>query len=265
MWVLLALLIAALIPATSRLADGAPAPTTSPTPAAESPAPTAESPAPAAESPSPVAPATRSPGPSADERADNVSNAAQAMGSIQAYLEFYFMETGQYPEALEDMLSQYNQGVKQSEPLVKIPTDPVTGKKFVYTTNGDRNRYTLRVPEPAAYGLASLEVHQVDWGWMAGIASEQKKKRMTARCAQYMSLIADVLDQYNKANRNKYPDSLQQMIPKYLQKVPTCPLCKQPYVYTHTDRGFEISCPDPKAHGLEYLKFSSTDGLKHLP
>lgn len=200
-----------------------------------------------------------------EDRSEAVSNVASAMGTIQSYLEFYFMETGQYPEALEDMLSQYNQGVRQNEPLVKIPTDPATGRKFIYTPTPDRDAYTLRAPDPAAYGLGSLRIQQVDWGWMKGLAAEQKKKRLTARCAQFMQLVVDVVEQYNKANRNRFPDKLATLMPKYLQKPPTCPLCKKEYIYTHTDRGFDVACPEPKAHGLDEFRFSSTEGLKKYP
>lgn len=203
--------------------------------------------------------------PAAEDRSEALNSAIGALGSIQSFLEFYFMETGQYPDALEDMLSQYNQGVRQSEPLVKIPTDPATGRKFVYTPSPERTKYTLRAPDPGAYGLGSLQVRQVDWGWMSSIAAEQRKKRMTVRCAQFMQLCTDVVEQYNKANRNRFPDKLEQLIPKYLQKIPTCPLCKKEYVYSHTDRGFEVACPDPKAHGLDEFRFSSTEGLKRSP
>ncbi|NDD30031.1 MAG: hypothetical protein EB084_17385 [Proteobacteria bacterium] len=233
-------------------------------PAASKPSTSATS-TPAA-APSPEAePPKAAPSPGADERAEALNNAVYAMSSIQSFLEFYFMETGQYPDALVDMLSQYNQGVRQGEPLVKIPTDPATGRKFIYAASEDRTKYTLRAPEPAAYGLGSLQIHQVDWGWMASIASEQKKKRLTMRCVQFMQMLANVVEEYNKANRNRFPDSIDKLIPKYLQKVPTCPLCKKPYQYAHSDRGFEVICPEPKVHGLDDFRFSSTEGLKKLP
>lgn len=268
MWAILLSLMAAWLTPVSHIALGAPRPATpgGVAPAAApsavpSPSPTAEENAEPASTPKP----TPSPAVSADSAEGKLNAAVGALSKVQALLEFYFMEAGQYPDTLEDMISQYNQGVKQSDPLVTIPTDPATGKKLLYTPSSDRMKYAVRVPEPAAYGMASLEVHQVDWGWMVGLASEQRRKRMTLRCAQYMQLLGDVIDQYSKANRNKYPDSLDQLMPKYLQKEPMCPLSKKPYVYTHTDRGFEVACPNPKEHGLEYLRFSSTEGLKKFP
>ena len=250
------LLVVLFLSGVSTCVIGKPTPKATPSPAAST--------APAA--PEPEKPTTPEPTkPNLDDRSEGLNNAVGAMASIQSFLEFYFMETGQYPDALEDMLSQYNQGVRQSEPLVKIPTDPATGRKFVYTPSPDRVKYTLRAPDPGVYGVGALSIHQVDWAWMASLAAEQRKKRLTVRCAQFMQLCADVVEQFNKANRNRFPDKLDQLVPKYLQKIPACPLCKKDYIYTHTDRGFEVACPDPKAHGLDEFRFSSTEGLKRYP
>jgi len=47
--------------------------------------------------------------------------------------------------------------------------------------------------------------------------------------------------------------------------VPACPVSLKPYLYKHDERGFEVGCPDPAAHGLEVFRFSSTEGLKRYP
>lgn len=254
-WIVILLLIAAWTPSISRVALGEPRSRASASPSTPSASPSA--------APAPTTTVTRPP--SSHSVEGGLGSAVGALSKVQTLLEFYYMWTGQYPDALEEMVSQYNQGVRQSEPLVTLPTDPATGKKFLYTPSPDHLKYVLRAPEPAAYGVPALEIRQVDWGWMASLAAEKKKQRLTLRCAQYMQLLAEVCDQYNKANRNKYPDTLEQLIPKYLQKQPTCPLNSKPFLYKHDERGFEIACPDPKAHGLEIFRFSSTEGLKKYP
>ena len=180
-------------------------------------------------------------------------------------LEFYYMETGQYPESVEDMLNQYNQGVKQSDPMVSVPTDPVTGKKLVYKPNEERSAYTLGVPSPSAYGLSALEIRNVNWGWMAAVAADQKRKRMAYACARYQEMLVGALNQYAKDHKNQLPNTLEGLITAKsdMKKIPTCPVAKKPYLYTHDGtRAFEVACPDPKAHGLEVFKFNSIDGPK---
>lgn len=217
-----------------------------------------------AEDASPAAAPSSHPAPAAAP-ASKVSEATAALAKVQTLLEFYYMETGSYPDTLEDMLVQYNQGVRQNETPVAYPVDPATGRKLIYAPSADRSAYTVSVPEPAAYGLSSLSVKNVDWGWMAELAAQQKRKRMLLTCGRYQELLAGVIEQYNKDNRNKYPDSLQTLIPKYLKKMPVCPVCGKPYLYTHNDRGFKVSCPDPDAHGLKKFSFGFPEGPQQVP
>lgn len=221
-----------------------------------------------AEGASPAATPSAAPSPAASPLAapqSKVSEAAAALAKVQTLLEFYYMETGSYPDTLEDMLVQYNQGVRQNETPVGYPVDPATGRHLIYTPSADRSAYTIQVPEPAAYGLSALSVRNIDWGWMAELAAQQKRKRLLLTCGRYQELLAGVIEQYNKDHRNKYPDSLQALIPKYLKKMPVCPVSGKPYIYTHDDRGFEVSCPDPEAHGLKKFSFGFPGGLQQIP
>jgi hypothetical protein len=218
----------------------------------------------APDSPAASPSATTAETPAAGDNA-KLSNAAGALAKVQTLLEFYYMETGVYPDTIEEMLAQYNQGVKNSDEPVRVPTDPATGRKLVYVPNTERTSYVVRVPDPSQYGVASLEVKSLDWGWMNGLAAEQKKRRLIARCASLQDGIAAALNQYNKDNHNKYPDSLQELVPKYMKTLPNCPAAKKPYKYSHDARGFEVICPEPSAHGLETFMFSSTEGPKKYP
>lgn len=194
-----------------------------------------------------------------------VNEAVSALAKTQTLIEFYFMETGSYPDTVEDMLNQYNQGVKQSDPQVSVPTDPATGSRLVYKPNEDRSAYTLGVPSPAAYGVASLEIRNVNWGWMAAVAADQKRKRQAYSCARYQEMLVSAINQYAKDHKNHFPDNLDELVTAKtdMKKIPMCPVAKKPYIYTHDGtRAFEVACPDPKAHGLEVFKFHSIDGPK---
>ena len=188
------------------------------------------------------------------------------MSRLQSLLEFFYMETGAYPTTLGELQTQYNRSRSLSDEPVTVPqTEPVRGKRFVYQVSSDHQTYTLKVPNPTDYGVASLELHQIDWGWMRQIGLAQRRRRQLATCVEFMQKLAQVLDQYNRNNRNTYPDSLQALIPKYLRKIPLCPACGKPYLYTHDSRGYVLKCPDPQSHGLRTLEYSSTEGLKELP
>lgn len=49
-----------------------------------------------------------------------------------------------------------------------------------------------------------------------------KESAEVATCAANRRSISSVAQQYN-AMEGKYPSSIQQLVPKYLQSVPTCP------------------------------------------
>lgn len=228
---------------------------------AASPEPPA-SPAPAEPSPEPAAPTTPTVVPTMSK---TVQAALAALGKAQTLIEFYYMETGSYPDTLEDMVAQYNQGVKPDQTPITLPTDPATGKKLVYEPSAEKTTYVVKVPDPSAYGETQLSVKNIDWGWMNQLAVQQKRQRMMLTCARYQELLVGVVNKYNKDNRNKFPETLEVLIPQYIKNVPSCPVAKKPYTYKHDERGFEVGCPDPAAHNLEVFRFSSTEGLKRYP
>ena len=196
----------------------------------------------------------------------DLSGALQALGRAQTLLEYYFLETGSYPDSLDEMLMQYNQGLHNDEKPVIIPKDPSTGRRLVYVPNAEHNAYQLSVPDASVYGQATLGLSQVEWGWMSSIATEARRKRMVVRCSQYQELLVSTVMQYNRDNRNKFPTSLESLMPKYLKAVPACPVCKKAYVYKKDgERSAEVSCPDPSSHGLEVFRFNSNEGLKRYP
>jgi hypothetical protein len=207
---------------------------------------------------------TPSTSPATASKAD-LSAALYSLSKTQSLLEYFFLETGNYPDALEDMQMQYNQGLRSSDEPVRIPTDPATHRKLVYLPNADRTAYELKVPDAAAYGQSSLSTHQVDWGFMSGMATEARRKKLVIRCTQMQEMLLSTVMQYNRDNRNKFPASLESMVPKYLKMTPTCPACKKPYTYKKGERDAEVGCPDPASHGLEVFRFNSNDGLKRYP
>lgn len=235
-------------PALARRPKNTPTPTPSPAVTASA------TPAPAA-SPS-VAPTTST------TTAPSLASAIKAMSKLQTLVEFYFMSTGTYPITLAELDQQYNDHAPKDGKKVAVPNDPATNKPFVYEATDDGNAYTLRAPNPAAYGVKSLEVSNIDWGWMRSIAEERKRVQLAELCSIYVKGLGNALDQYARDHKNELPDSLDTLVPKLVKKLPTCPASGKPYIYKKTDRGYEVICPDPKAHDLEVLEYSSTEGFK---
>ncbi len=202
------------------------------------------------------------PGSAASSTGANIERAVGALGKIQAVLEFYYLDHGEYPDRLSTMIKQFNLGAGPGEPQLQLPTDPATGRDFVYIPSSDHTRYRLRVPRPQSYGVDRLQVHQVNWAWMTRLAQAQKKRRDTVECAERMRVVASAINQYNRDHRNQFPEKLSQLVPRYLKVLPVCPATGKPYFYQATSRGFEIGCPNPSVHGFRIFGFSSTTGLE---
>ena len=66
-----------------------------------------------------------------------------------------------------------------------------------------------------------------------GTATDSQKSLYTSINA---ALIQGGLLSFNVANK-KYPDSLQELVPQYIQEIPTDPATGQPFLYTVMDSG----------------------------
>ncbi|MHB2018300.1 MAG: type II secretion system protein GspG [Candidatus Xenobia bacterium] len=242
---LLVMLALPCLTATSVAAE--PKPATSPDPSASP-----------AHSPAPTATAT----PTANKEGADLQLCISDMSKLQTLIEFFYLNTGSYPTGLDQLKKEYNDQAPPTSQKIDIPNDPATGKPFVYNLSDDTKNYSLTPPDVSKYGVARLELSKMDWGWMNQMAADNKRKALIQVCAIYIKGISAGLDHYARDNKNQLPDSLEALVPKYVKRMPTCPVCGKPYVYKHDSRGYILACPDPKAHDLEILQFDSTQGLK---
>ncbi len=73
-------------------------------------------------------------------------------------------------------------------------------------------------------------------------------------CIADMQEVRLALRAYREEHGN-YPSSLD-ALGGYLEVEPACPATGAPYVYVVTGTGFELSCPNPQAHGSESIRSS---------
>lgn len=201
---------------------------------------------------------------SADEKGGELSRLLAAISKLQAYIEFYYMETGIYPKSLSDLDRIFNEDVEQESDKIVFPKDPATGKSFVYATGKDLLSYKLSVPDPAAYGLESMTISSVNWGWMNFIAQEKRRVAFAQFCKFNIEFIAAAVDKY-KGTEKKLPPDLKELIPKYLKSLPGCPAFGKEFIYKVEGENYSITCANSKDHGFKTFRFTSNGGFRVEP
>lgn len=200
----------------------------------------------------------------AEEKGDKLGECITALSKMQAYIEFYYMETGIYPKSLAELDRIFNEDVETAKDKLLFPKDPATGKDFIYTTGKDYLSYTLSAPDPSAYGLKKLTVPSVNWGWMNVVAQEKRRMAFAQFCKFNVEFLSQAVNKYKSAEK-KVPADLKLLIPKYLKGVPLCPASGREYVYKGGTDSFSITCPNPKDHGFKSFIYTSKDGFKAEP
>jgi len=195
---------------------------------------------------------------------DKLSQLISSMSQIQAYIEFYYMETGVYPKSLKDLEKIYNEEAVKEADKVVIPRDPITGKDFIYECNKEANTYRISCPDPTLYGMKKCELAPVKWGWMNIIPEEKKRKAYATFCRINLEAISAAIKKYTEQEK-KAPKSLKEMVPAYLKVVPGCPLSGKDYVLTLKGNEIVITCPNPKEHGFTVFEIDSKSGFKGTP
>lgn len=184
----------------------------------------------------------------------------EAISRARVYIEFYFMEAGEYPETLDQLEKDLNSLLPPELEKIKFPTDPATGGTFVYKQGSDKKSYTLSVPEPVKYGVSKLEFVNVPWAGFTQIAQERKLRFLQMICVENIKLIANALEAYASRNNGKYPSKLKDLIPKYVVTMPVCPITNKLYEYKVEGDNCSIACPNPKEHQMNTLMYSTSRG-----
>ncbi len=184
------------------------------------------------------------------------------LSSLQAMLEFFFMEAGVYPGSLDDLNTAYNSKLPQGSKAVPIPKDPATGKNFVYIPGANRKGYLLRFPEPQKYGLGmNIELTPVSWGWLA-LRAERKRFEELAKLSKYhMETLATQVEMFAKDNKGEFPETLDLLYPKYIKRHPQDPITGKNYIYKTLADGYLVASPNPERYGLRLFQYSSSQGI----
>ena len=195
------------------------------------------------------------------ESGKSLMDAIEAISQTRVFIEFYFMEAGDYPESLEQLEADLNTLLPRNMENVKIPKDPATGSPFVYKMAPDRKSYSLKAPDPSRYGVPRLEFVQVPWGGFAEIAEERKQRFLQMISIENIKAIATAIEYYAKDHAGNFPAELKDLIPKYLNTMPVCPVTGDFYKYQQDkDKNYTIGAPKPSVYGLSEMFFSSQRG-----
>lgn len=185
------------------------------------------------------------------------------MSALQAMLEFFFMEAGVYPAELSELSAAFNYQIPKNARTVVIPRDPATGEQFVYTPAANKKSYKLRFPDPSKYGAqGSLELTSLNWGWLALRAERMRFEEMAKLSKYHMETLASAVEMFAKDNNRKFPESLDPLYPKYINRFPQDPITGKNYNYKLLGDGYLISNPNPERYGLKYFQWSSSQGMQ---
>jgi hypothetical protein len=208
-----------------------------------------------------AAPETPAPSPVAANPSATAADAIEALSRTRVYVEFYFMETGDYPENLEQLDKDLNSLLPDGMEQVKIPRDPITGLVFKYVPAKDRKTYALSVPDPSKYGVSTLDFSNVPWGGFAKIAEKRKNEFLLRNTLESLMAIATAVEYYAKDHKGKFPGKLKELIPDYIKTMPLCPATGKPFDYAVEGDNYKISSPSPDTFGKKEVLFSSSRGI----
>lgn len=193
----------------------------------------------------------------------SVQGGFQELSRMQSLLEFFFMEAGVYPPSLKELNVAFNAELPRGASKVPIPKDPATGEDFVYQVEPNRKAYTLTFPDPKAYGLpAEFQLKPVSWGWLALRAERNRFEEMVKMSKFHIETLATQIEMYAKDNKGVFPNTLDDLFPKYIKRHPQDPITGKNYIYKQVGDGYIVSSPNPERYGLKTFQYSSHQGMQ---
>lgn len=193
---------------------------------------------------------------------DKTLEAWQRMSRLQCLVEYFYMETGVYPLDLAEMDQIFRAKAPRAPKPVAIPLDPATNQPFKYQVDASGRRYTISVPDPSKYGGQKMVLSTLDWGYLADLADLKRFEQVVRQNSAMMKAIATQCEMYAKDHAGKYPEQIDDLLPKYINRVPSDPLTGKNLVYKKLLDGYLISCPNPERYGLKTFLYSSTQGIQ---
>lgn len=191
---------------------------------------------------------------------DKSTEAWQRLSRLQCLVEHFFMETGVYPLDLNEMDQYYRGKAPRAPKPIPMPLDPATNQPFTYKLDG--RKYSLSVPDSSKYGGARISVGAMDWGYLKDIADLQRFTEFVKSQQNMLKFVATYVEMFAKDHAAQYPNTLDDLLPKYLQKMPSDPLTGKNLTYKKLVDGYEISCPNPEKYGMKTFKYSSAKGIE---
>jgi hypothetical protein len=188
------------------------------------------------------------------------ANLMDTVSRVRSYIEFYYMETGDYPESLDALVQDLNSLLPEKAAKIVIPKNPVTGNDFIYEVNEEQDNYTLIVKGTGMPGMDNIQLNRVDWGGFSVVVEERKSKFLQMLCVENIKGIATSLEFFARDTKTNFPQDLKSLVPKYLTKMPVCPHSGKHYSFQTDGKDYIIGCPDCTKHGLKSLKFSTKEG-----
>ena len=191
---------------------------------------------------------------------DKSTEAWQRISRLQSLVEHFYMETGVYPLDLNEMDQYYRNKAPRAPKPIPIPLDPATNQPFNYKLDG--RKYSLSVPDPAKYGGAKIAVAAMDWGYLKDLADLQRFTEFVKSQQNMLKMVATYVELYAKDHASQYPNTLDDLLPKYLTRMPSDPLTGKNLTYKKLVDGYVIGCPNPEKYGMKTFQYSSAKGIE---
>ena len=193
---------------------------------------------------------------------DKTPEAWQRLSRLQCLIEYFYMETGVYPLDLAEMDQIFRAKAPRAPKPVAIPLDPAANQPFKYQVDAAGRRYTISVPDPAKYGGQKIALSTVDWGYLADLADLKRFEQIVRQMSNLMKAVATQCEMYAKDHAGKYPEQLDDLLPKYISRFPNDPLTGKNLTYKKLLDGYVIGCPNPERYGLKTFQYSSSQGIQ---
>ena len=193
---------------------------------------------------------------------DKSTEAWQRISRLQCLVEHFYMETGVYPLDLQEMDQYFRAKAPRAPKPVPIPMDPATNQPFLYKAEGNGRKYSLSVPDPAKYGGAKITLAPMDWGYLKDLADLQRFTEFLRSMQNMLKVVATWVEMYAKDHGGQYPNALDDLLPKYVTKMPSDPLTGKNLAYKKLVDGYVIGCPNPEKYGMKLFQYSSAKGIE---
>lgn len=190
------------------------------------------------------------------------SEAWTRMSQIQCMLEYFFMEAGFYPTSLEELEQLMNSKAPRNATLLKVPKDPQTNQSFAYSLDKTGRKYKLSTPDSAKYAEGTPSLTNLDWGFLADLAELRRFEQVVRHTSNMIKGVATQVEMYAKDHNNNFPETMDDLVPKYIGRFPTDPVTGKNLIYKKVDKGYVVACPNPDKYGFKVFQYTSSAGMQ---